>query len=151
MSKKPTMPEGPEEGLQSPPVPVRVPIEHCVGKTITCPECGSQAYVTDSRGGRSPTQVLSSQWWFRCRCEGTCGAKLRKAGTMVSVLSESLPKPKVEMLARAVGKWVGCPLEGCGLRSRAGYSTEHGHDVTCPEHGTVPHPGGLTMVELAWD
>jgi hypothetical protein len=43
--------------------PVKVPIGDCIGKMIECPVCHKPASVTDARGARTATQVLSSTWW----------------------------------------------------------------------------------------
>ena len=141
---------------RAPAPPVKVPIGECLGLMIECPQCGKPAAVTNARGARTPTQVLSSKWWVMVKCQGFCGSMLRKVDEKVSVLPESLPKPVTKTLGAAVGQYVLCPRElaqpdggkrVCAARSRAGWSIDEGHTITCPQCGARAWDGG-TVVEV---
>ena len=143
-------------GAAAAPVPVRRPIGECLGLMIECPVCGKPTFVTDARGARTPTQVITSQWWVLTKCQGFCGSVLRKRGELVTVLADSMPKPVVRTLGEAVGHFVLCPRElpdadgvghVCGARSQATWDMDVGHRIICPHCGPRA-TAGTTLVEV---
>jgi hypothetical protein len=134
--------------IPPPPKPGKVAIGTCLGKMVECPACGKPAYVTDARGARTLTQVVSSKWWVLAKCTGYCGNVLRRSETdMVTVLPESQPVPVFKSLGAAVGHWILCPRENCGAKSQAQWSMDEAHTINCPECGCRPYPSE-TQVEM---
>ena len=125
----------------------RLPIGECIGKTILCPECGKPASVDNARGGRTPTQVISSKWWVLVKCKGVCGSKLRKVAELVELHPDSVPRPVFKTLGQAVGKFIKCPKPDCQAKSRAAWTADDGHVIECPTHLSEPYPSE-TVVEV---
>lgn len=147
--REPTVPDvEPAQQPAAAPMPVKqVPIEDCIDRTIICPDCGSHATVSNARGARTATQVVSSRWWVMTRCSGVCGAKLRKVGTLVTVLPEAIREPIRMPLGEAVGRWVKCLRENCSGRARASWDSDIAHAVQCQECGLTAYPAD-TLVEI---
>lgn len=132
-----------------PPAPIppaQVLILACIGKMCECPQCGKPAFVTDARGTRTATQVVSSRWWVLVKCTGYCGNMLRKTATPVTPLPD-VPVPVVTTtVGAAVGKAVKCPL--CGGKALVRCMVEAEHMIHCIRCGAADYPPE-TVVELA--
>jgi hypothetical protein len=126
--------------------PAQVPIGGLVGSMCSCPACGKPAYVTDARGTRTATQVVSSRWWVMVKCTGHCGNMLRKTATLVIPLPD-VPVPVVTTtVGAAVGKSIKCPR--CSGKALVRCMVGAEHMIHCVQCGAADYPSE-TVVELA--
>jgi hypothetical protein len=138
---RPAYDEEPPIGTPGP----KRPLGDLIGRVVACPDCGKPAEVEPARGAMHNRQAVSSKFWVKLKCKGTCGSKLFKTGTLAAVLDTRPDGPKRLPLAEAVGQFVKCPR--CGQKARAVWRDDIAHAVDCTVCG-VRAAGPETELEV---
>jgi hypothetical protein len=133
-----------------PPAPLMTPLGDALGKRIYCPDCRAEATVELSAGDKARAggtpRTITAGFWRVVKCKGSCGAKLFKASVLVELYQDQEPHPVRRELGSVVGHNVLCPVQDCGMVSRAIWDADELHAIVCPVHQTRGYPSSMMVV-----